>query len=287
MGLNLVPPCSYQGGKQRLAKQIVDIIYEDNNITDETQFYDLCCGSGAISIGMINNGFCDFNITMVDASPWGLFYQRVGDLTFSTDVFKLYIDDIPKDITKIKDYAEKMIKMQANDGLFDNMVYKFLILQACAFGSTATWVEDNKWKKSGGLRNYWMPTPKSNRRSPVNPMMPMPNTLFERVENICSYMDGIKGIYGKVEDVEILNGSIIYLDPPYKETCDYGYDIDYMEYINNLLNTKNNIKIYLSEGYPIYSANKQILLSTGRRKGNISGNTKNKPTEEWLNVFCN
>ena len=38
MGLNLVPPCSYQGGKQRLAKQIVDIIYEDNNITDETQF---------------------------------------------------------------------------------------------------------------------------------------------------------------------------------------------------------------------------------------------------------
>lgn len=128
MGLNLVPPCSYQGGKQRLAKQIVDIIYEDNNITDETQFYDLCCGSGAISIGMINNGFCDFNITMVDASPWGLFYQRVGDLTFSTDVFKLYIDDIPKDITKIKDYAEKMIKMQANDGLFDNMVYKFLIL---------------------------------------------------------------------------------------------------------------------------------------------------------------
>lgn len=132
-----------------------------------------------------------------------------------------------------------------------------------------------------------MPTPKSNRRSPVNPMMPMPNTLFERVENICSYMDGIKGIYGKVEDVEILNGSIIYLDPPYKGTCDYGYDIDYMEYINNLLNTKNNIKIYLSEGYPIYSANKQILLSTGRRKGNISGNTKNKPTEEWLNVFCN
>ena len=29
-------PCSYQGGKQRLAKQIVDIFYEENNIDDDT-----------------------------------------------------------------------------------------------------------------------------------------------------------------------------------------------------------------------------------------------------------
>ena len=26
--IKLVPPCSYQGGKQRLAKKIVDIIFE-------------------------------------------------------------------------------------------------------------------------------------------------------------------------------------------------------------------------------------------------------------------
>ena len=38
-------PCSYQGGKQRLAKQIVDIFYAENEINDETKFYDLCCGS--------------------------------------------------------------------------------------------------------------------------------------------------------------------------------------------------------------------------------------------------
>ena len=30
----LVPPCAYQGGKQRIAKQIVDIIYEQNKIND-------------------------------------------------------------------------------------------------------------------------------------------------------------------------------------------------------------------------------------------------------------
>ena len=114
----LMPPCSYQGSKQRLASQIVDIIYQQNNINEETKFYDLCCGNSSVSIEMINRGFYDSNIIMVDASPWGEFYKGVGNLTFSPDVFKLYIDDIPKDITKIKDYAKEILKRPANEGFF-------------------------------------------------------------------------------------------------------------------------------------------------------------------------
>ena len=34
----LIPPCSYQGAKQRLAKQIVDIIFEQNIINKKTKF---------------------------------------------------------------------------------------------------------------------------------------------------------------------------------------------------------------------------------------------------------
>lgn len=284
MNRKLIPPCSYQGGKQRLAKQIVDIIYKENEINENTKFYDLCCGSGAISIEMINRGFYDSNITMVDASPWGLFYQGVGDLTFSTDVFKTYIDDIPKDIKKIKNYAETMLKLPANDGLFNNMVYKFLILQACAFGSTATWVENNKWKKAGGLRNYWLPTETSNRKSPVNPMMPMPNTLYERVENICANMDNVKGLYGKVEEVVIEPNSIVYIDPPYKNTQDYGYELDIEKYINKIKNI-DGVKIYISEGYKINGCKESVLLSKGRDKGNINGKRNKKPIEEWLNII--
>ena len=41
----LVPPCSYQGGKQRLAKQIVDIILEQNDITDRMS----TCGNNRVS----------------------------------------------------------------------------------------------------------------------------------------------------------------------------------------------------------------------------------------------
>ena len=282
----LIPPCSYQGGKQRLSSQIVDIIYKQNNINDETKFYDLCCGSGAISIEIINRGFNGSNITMVDASPWGLFYKGVGDLTFSPDVFKMYIDDIPKDITKIKSYAKEMLNRQANDGLFENMVYKFLILQACAFGSTAIWVENNKWRQ-GGLIDYWLPTETSNRKSPVNPMMPMPKTLFDRVESICANMDNVNGIYGMVEDVKVEDGSIVYLDPPYKDTYGYGYNLDYSMYIKNMLENTNGVTIYLSEGFPVEGAKESILLSKGRKKGNVKGNIKKKPTEEWLNIFTN
>lgn len=49
-------PCSYQGGKSRLVSKIVDIFFEENEINDDTHFYDLCCGSGAISIELINMG---------------------------------------------------------------------------------------------------------------------------------------------------------------------------------------------------------------------------------------
>ena len=34
-------------------------------------------------------------------------------------------------------------------------------------------------------------------------------------------------------------------------------------------------------------ADNSILLSKGRSKGNVRGNVKKKPVEEWLNVFKN
>lgn len=277
--IKLVPPCSYQGGKQRLAKQIVDIIFEQNEINEETKFYDLCCGSGAITLELVNRGIHPSKITMVDKSPWGLFWEKIGRETFSTEVFKFYIDNIPTDISKIKPYAQSMIKRPANDGLADNMVYKFLILQACAFGSTATWVENNQWRKAGGLRNYWLPTETSSRRSPVNPMMPMPNTLYERVENISMEMGCVKGICDYVENIVIEPNSIVYIDPPYKNTQDYGYTFDYMKYIEGIKDSQ----LYISEGYKMND--NAILLSKGRAKGNISGDIKKKPVEEWLNIY--
>jgi len=282
----LVPPCAYQGGKQRIAKDIVDIIFKENEINDHTKFYDLCCGSGAISIELINRGVNAENITMVDKSVWGLFWQQVGNGEFSTDVFKFYIDDIPKDITKIKEYAEQMSRRPANEGLFNNIVYKYLILQACSFGGKAVWEEGNEWK-SPSFRSYWMPTATSNRRSHVNPMMPMPEPLFNRVEQIIAKMEGVTGYHADVRDIiEIESDSIVYIDPPYKNTSGYGYDFNTDSYLHTLLSSgklhSKNYKIYISEGYKM--TDNSHLISSKREKGGIYGK-RNTFNEEWLNVF--
>ena len=50
--LELKSPCAYQGGKQRLAKDIVSEMLKYAN--DTTVFYDLFCGSGAVFIELIN-----------------------------------------------------------------------------------------------------------------------------------------------------------------------------------------------------------------------------------------
>lgn len=274
----LVPPCSYQGGKQRLAKQIVDIILEQNDITEYTKFYDLCCGCGAITLELINRGIHPTNIIMVDKGLFGKFWNSIANNEFNLDVFQQEIKKIPEK-EYIKDYLQNLSNKKVN---FELLEYHYLLLQSGSFGSKQIYIEENKWKNNS-FRNYWLPTENSNRRSPVNPMMPMPDTLFNRVKNIVDNLSGIiNAIYSDVKDIEIKENAIIYIDPPYKNTESYNDDFDYENFIYN--NKKNNI-IYLSEGYALEDAKSSILLSKSRLKGNISGNIKRKPTEEWLNIF--
>ena len=276
----LTIPCAYQGGKQRIAKQVVEIIsqYINNNNSDNIKFYDMCCGSGAISIELVNQGFNPDNIIMVDASPWGLFWRQIGDETFSMDIFKYWIDSVPKDISKIQEYIKELSKNLIHKTQLD-ISYIFLLLQASSFGSKSIWIKNNKWRNTS-FRNYWLPTETSSRRSPVNPMMPMPNTLYQRVQELSFGMEGVKGYYGDCNDMHIENNSIIYIDPPYDKTTKYGFEFDYMKFIEKY---KNNNIILLSEG--IVLSDNNYNLTDRRSKGGISGERKKKANEEWLNVF--
>lgn len=213
----------------------------------------------------------------------------IGKSSFDLSIFKSFTDSIPKDITKIKQYALDILSKAVNKEL---LPYHFLFLQACAFGATATWIEEDKWCKAGGLRDYWLPTETSNRKSPVNPMMPMPDNLYKRMELLCDKANGINGYYMDVfdfiyvldEEWDIKNNKklIIYIDPPYKNTQQYGYSFNIYELEGQIW---NNVPIYISEGMELHGAKKTYLLSSGRTKGNINGKTKKKPVEEWLNKF--
>ena len=280
-------PCSYQGGKQRLAKQIVDIFYKENNINDDTKFFDLCCGSGAISLELINRGFNPNNITMIDNGCFGQFWQDIANGEFDLDIFKREIENLPN-LENIQSYLKKLSDLPVDE---DKMVYHYLLLQAGAFGSKQIWIENNKWKNNT-FRSYWLPTETSNRRSPVNPMMPMPNTLYNRVESIVEQLSGniiasresvFDAVYRIDEERNKGNKNIIiYIDPPYANTTGYKETFDIYSLEGQIWSTS---PIYISEGYKMQGASESYLLSVGRTKGNISGEAKKKPTEEWLNRF--
>lgn len=274
----LTPPCAYQGGKQRLNVQILDIIDE---LYPNIPLVDLCSGSGAVGLEAFNRGR---NITMVDKGCYGAFWESLYNNSFDLEVFKSEIDKIPS-IENIQTYLKEISSKPVD---FNKMVYHYLLLQAGAFGSKQIWLEGDKWKNCS-FRSFWQPTETSNRRSVVNPMMPMPYTLYERVETIFNNLDKSKFQAYCMDVIDFLdnnkndfNNKVIYIDPPYKNTLKYGHNVDINKVIDKI---DVNTPLFISEGYKMDNATASWCLSKGRSKGNISGDSKKKPVEEWLNLF--
>lgn len=220
---------------------------------------------------------------MIDLSPWGLFWESIGRGQFDINAFEKHLQKIPEDITKIQYYVQQLSQKPVTDQLSVETAYVFLILQAASFGSKAIWLEDNTWQNAS-FRNYWLPTETSKRRSPVNPMMPMPKTIFNRVEEITRKMKGVNGYYGDIADlISVQDSSIVYIDPPYEGTTGYGHEFDIEAYVHGLTsNLKLHNKqsaIYVSEAHEL--SNTSYLISKRRRKGGISG-ARRGFNEEWL-----
>lgn len=272
--MKLAPPCAYQGGKQAFASQIIDIIAPQPNDI----FYDLCCGSGAISIELINRGHDKSKIHMIDAGPWGLVWKMVGNGTFKTDKFQRMCDNIPEDRDLIQPYIKALSKRPAQL----DTPYIFLILQANSFGGKAIWVgregEEYIWKNSS-FRSHWKPTATSNRRSPVLPMHPEPHIFGPKMKFVCEQMVGVKGEIADVHNIEPEENAIIYVDPPYEELTPYGKAFNILEFVKQLKKP-----CYVSEAKPLDGAAETYLISKGRKKGGVSGDRK-KLNEEWLSFF--
>jgi site-specific DNA-adenine methylase len=274
--MELHTPCTYQGGKQRLAQQIVDYMIRLSDKSSEVHYYDLCCGSGAITVELLNRGIKPTQIIMCDIGSYGKFYKSVGEGTFDIDKFLKYSKQVPRDKSKVREYIQNLSKQDANI----DEEYVYLLLQASSFGGKQIWREHNVWKNTS-FRDYWQPTPTSSRRSPVNPMQPEIDKLEQRVINICKYAKGIKcyntEIMSMVDVIKNdIHDKIIYIDPPYYNTTKYGFSFSHQDFINSLMKV-TNCPILLSE-YQVFS-DKYIELNISGDKGGISGNRKTKSTE--------
>ena len=271
MKTQMVPPVTYQGGKGRLASQIVEAI----GLPRDARFYDLCCGSGAVAVEAVNAGQEPSKITMVDLSPWGLFWKGIGDGSFDVNRFEAMCKALPSNPREIKGVLEALYQKPA---VGDLVPYEFLLLQAGALGGKAIWVKDGRWR-NGSFRDYWLPTATSSRRSHVNPMMPMPSTILKRVAVLAEKMRGIEGICADIADaVPLIQDGVVYIDPPYQGTTTYGHAVDVVALARTL-----PVPCWVSEGRALTES--AVCFSTGRAKGGITGDRKRAANEEWLSAF--
>ena len=271
--VKLKAPMSYQGGKQRVADKITELM----KLTKDDSFVDLCCGSGAVSVAAINRGVLPSNVSMVDASDWGVFWNMVGLGVFDLGLFEEKIQSIPQDRDLIKGYLEGISKKRIDNGL--SYIYDWVTLQAGSFGGKHIWTEDGLYKNAS-FRSYWKPTLTSSRRSPVNPMMPMPETLFNQVRVVTKGMVGVKAECEMVECFDWdaysrnakTNRVVVYIDPPYENTTGYGFDIDYSEWLSNNKIPKH-YEVWISD-YREHGSDGDSFILSKTTKGGISGGSK-------------
>lgn len=277
MSRHLRVPCSYQGGKQRIATQVVDHIL-DAAPGPNSRFYDLCCGSGAISIELVNRGIDPSRIYMLDISSWGTFWSAIGAGTFSMEVFDRLLSELPNDKRDYKAHMLSLSKLPMKEEL-----ELYPLLQASSFGGKQIWRKGDNWANAC-FRDYWEPTATSVRRSPANPMQPGPTELRRR---IAALVDGMKGVNVINMDImtilktSIPSNTVVYVDPPYQKTTKYAFNFDLASFIKKFIEI-NEAPLLISEGAPLNDSS--IMLTFGGAKGGISGAKKGKH-QEWLSRF--
>ena len=271
-------PCAYQGGKQRVASQIVDLLLEAAP-GPNSRFYDLCCGSGAVSIELVNRGIDPSRIWMLDISSWGAFWSAIGSGTFNLDVFDRFLSELPNDK---RDFKAHMLSLSALP-VGDHEVELYPLLQACSFGGKQIWRNGERWVNAC-FRDYWEPTTTSIRRSPANPMQPSSTELRRRISAL---MTGMKGVTCLNMDIMTLlndplpSNAVVYIDPPYQSTTKYAFSFDLTSFINHFREV-NQAPLFISEGIPLND--NALMLNFGGANGGISGIRKVKH-QEWLSRF--
>lgn len=275
----LKPMFAYQGGKTKVSDKICDVFFERHG--SDFTFADVCCGGGSVSINLVSKGLHPENIYMFDAGAIGAFWQQVSEGSFDLEYFEYLIDKIPKDLELVKGFMEDVSKIEYD--YVGEVISEYLILQASSFGGKQIYDLGNKFGNTS-FRNYWKPTETSSRKSPVNPMMPMPNTLSSRVKDIVEIMQPIKAAHTYAEHIDFSKiktnkDLVVYIDPPYKGTTGYKDTVD----LDNVIKSAKSVgaTVYVSE---YYSLSDDFIVLSNTKKGGISGDRKGDMVE-YLSVI--
>lgn len=271
-------PCAYQGGKQRVAAQIANLLLEANR-SPTASFYDLCCGSAAVSIELVKRGIEPSRIHMLDISSWGAFWTAICSGTFNLAVFCKYLSDLPSDKHAFKAHMQALAALPVEQ----NEAELYPLLQACSFGGKQIWRNGDRWANAC-FRDFWQPTATSVRRSPANPMQPSPTELRRRIFALAEHMRGANCLHMDITTMisrPIPADSVVYVDPPYKNTTGYAFGFDIALFVREFRSVCQ-APLFVSEGVPLNS--EAVLLDFVGAKGGISGVRQGKH-QEWISRF--
>lgn len=278
------PPCGYKGGKRRFSAPILKKITQRH--PSPTQFYDLCCGSGAVFLRALEWGIVEpKQVTCVDAGFWGVFWEAVAQGTLDVDLIEdLLLNQRPDDPRKVGDWLRDDVATR------DPTPETFVVLQSSAWGGNAVWWNEDtqEWMQGEGSRKfsprtYWEPGRDSPETKPRFTIY-QPDSIVARVRKITSAIggSGLLAYQGRVEDVTPKHG-VLYLDPPYQNTSGYGVGLDLATAIDQF----RDFPLYVSEGCPLPGAHESWKLSSSRKRASFNGNQSgDRPgNDEWLSFF--
>lgn len=228
---------SYVGSKKRFADKILNNI----KIEENQRFYDMCCGSGEISIALVKRGFDPRRITMVDSGPWGMVWEKIGNGKFDLKRFAGICDHF-NSYPCFKEWCRQQLPLDIDQA------YKFLILQACSFGGRPIIIRDGQFKLTGFRNN-------------INPNI---YTLFNRICEISKLMKGVKGKHQDVLKTRVQKDSVLFFDPPYLTDTNYYQDFVHISQIQ-----KRFKKFYCTYSFDLEP--RAIPLQTKSRRGGVRG----------------
>lgn len=247
--IGFAPPLTYQGGKRRQSKQILEAI----GIRSRPK-----------------------SIMLVDIGPFGRTWQAMADPSIRQRVASI-IDGFANDP---RGNWDRVRRSPIPEDLAEYSA-AYLTLQLLNYKSKAVHIKNGRWITHGFNTTTAYGRPASARFGMVSPQLPR---LSRWVTELGVKASGVElsAIHGDVLDVagEIEAGSIVYIDPPYHGTTGYGSGLDRVDLMRLIDTVASVVRIVaVSEAEPLPGAAYHIRLVSRRRgmAGNIGA--------EWLSIY--
>ena len=263
------PLCSYQGGKRRYGAVIAQHILNFS----PSHVYDFGVGCGAVSIALVEAGFSPEKITAVDTGPWGDVWQAIGAGTFDLAILEALVEEVRKiPLSETKAWAENVLAKRSPSPEV------FVMLQAASFGGAAVWRDGDRWRVGEGGWRYvagglWEPRASSTETKPRSWAISVPKLIMGVACETVPRMRGINGLRKRMEEVFIVDGAVVYIDPPYENVWGYGTKMEWQQVID-----RGHRPVIVSEGKPLLGASEHIDLIP-RRGGSFKGVSRGRRAE--------